>query len=344
MQRVSVDVRWMEYVKVNVPHTKTTVYLCDRHEHRSSSAIPYFRRNGFRDTWSVPVPAGTSQYLSPPPSTGPSSSGSSSSTDLAYRCASEISRSDLTLLTVVPENRADEGPRSTMPRKFTGLRGTGARGGRPVTCEYIDSVSAASVTERAYCELGCPPSLPSAAMCRSSSKFRSRATRSATLSSFGIFRPRENGDLNKEPSFCRHPTPLASMFFASAKAAVRLARLARMRLRKSARTHTKIKTQPSVMSSISHHARRRPPFTAGEFSPVIVGSGTAAPEACTDTSSERHTPRPGTTVVVAVVVVPFPLQLAGTQDPPRRTELELEHARQLLGPELEQLEQLPSHD
>ena len=79
---------------------------------------------------------------------------------------------------------------------------------------------------------------------------------------------------------------------------------------------------------------------------MIVGSGAEpAPEACdAETSSERHTPRPGTTAAVVVLVVPFPLQLAGTQDPPRRTELELEHARQLLGPAPEQLEQLLSHD
>lgn len=65
----------------------------------------------------------------------------------------------------------------------------------------------------------------------------------------------------------------------------------------------------------------------------------------TETRSERHTPRPGTTLVVAVVVVvPFSLQLAATQVPPRRTEVELEHARQLLGPAPEQLEQLLSHD
>jgi hypothetical protein len=80
--------------------------------------------------------------------------------------------------------------------------------------------------------------------------------------------------------------------------------------------------------------------TAGVSSPVIVGSGTGTevPETCgTDTSSERHTPSPGTTAVV------FPPQLAATQDPARRTEVELEHARQLLGPDPEQLEQLLSH-
>jgi hypothetical protein len=72
---------------------------------------------------------------------------------LAYRCASEISLSDLELL--VPENRDDfDGPRSMMLRMFTGFRGTGARGGTPVTCEYNDSVSASlppplTISERA---------------------------------------------------------------------------------------------------------------------------------------------------------------------------------------------------
>jgi len=99
------------------------------------------------------------------------------------------------------------------------------------------------------------------------------------------------------------------------------------------------------MSNISHHARRRPLIEVGELIPVMVGIGTDDPETCeTETRSERHTPRPGTTLAVAVVVVPFSLQLAATQDPPRRTELELEHARQLLGPAPEQLEQLLSHD
>jgi hypothetical protein len=64
----------------------------------------------------------------------------------------------------------------------------------------------------------------------------------------------------------------------------------------------------------------------------------------TETGSERHTPRPGTTPAVAVVVVPFSMQLDATQVPPRRTEVKLEHARQLLGPAPEQLEHLLSHD
>lgn len=103
--------------------------------------------------------------------------------------------------------------------------------------------------------------------------------------------------------------------------------------------------QPSTMSKISHHARRRPELiAAGELIPVILGSGTGTDDSETETRSERHTPRPGTTPAVAVLVVPFALQLAATQLPPRRTEVELEHARQLLGPEPEQLEQLLSHD
>lgn len=76
----------------------------------------------------------------------------------------------------------------------------------------------------------------------------------------------------------------------------------------------------------------------------MLGMGTDDSE--TETRSERHTPRPGTTlaVVVDVVPLPFSLQLDATQVPPRRTEVELEHARQLLGPAPEQLEQLLSHD
>lgn len=62
------------------------------------------------------------------------------------------------------------------------------------------------------------------------------------------------------------------------------------------------------------------------------------PDACgTTTSSERQTPRPGTTPEEL-------LQLAATQLPPRKTWLELEQARQLLGPDPEQLEQLVSQD
>ena len=104
----------------------------------------------------------------------------------------------------------------------------------------------------------------------------------------------------------------------------------------------KMKTHPSVISKICHHVRRREPplITAGESIPVIEGSGTGTdvPDTCgTETRSERHSPRPGTTAVA------FPPQLAATQDPPRRTEVEVEHARQLLGPEPEQLEQLLSH-
>jgi hypothetical protein len=100
------------------------------------------------------------------------------------------------------------------------------------------------------------------------------------------------------------------------------------------------------MSKISHHTRRRPVLiAAGELIPVIVGSGMGTDDSETETRSERQTPRPGITLAVAaVVVVPFSLQLAATQVPPRRTEVELEHARQLLGPAPEQLEQLLSHD
>ena len=87
---------------------------------------------------------------------------------------------------------------------------------------------------------------------------------------------------------------------------------------------------------------RLPPafVTAGVLMPVMLGSGIGAelPDTWgTETRSERHTPSPGTTAVA------FAPQFAGAQEPPRRTEVELEHARQLLGPAAEQLEQPPSH-
>lgn len=63
----------------------------------------------------------------------------------------------------------------------------------------------------------------------------------------------------------------------------------------------------------------------------MVGRGTEE----VFTKSERQTPNPVTTSVV-------PLQLADTQEPLCRTCEELEHARQLDGPEPEQLEQLES--
>ena len=72
--------------------------------------------------------------------------------------------------------------------------------------------------------------------------------------------------------------------------------------------------------------------------PVIDGKGGAVPVGVgTCTSSERQTPSPGMTF-------DDPAQLAATHDPARSTWLELEHARQLLGPDPEQLEQLESHD
>lgn len=69
----------------------------------------------------------------------------------------------------------------------------------------------------------------------------------------------------------------------------------------------------------------------------MVGRAEAedVPEACgTVTRSERQTPRPD---IVA-------LQFAVVHVPPWRTCEELEQARQLLGPEPEQLEQLESQD
>ncbi|EED78376.1 predicted protein [Postia placenta Mad-698-R] len=81
---------------------------------------------------------------------------------------------------------------------------------------------------------------------------------------------------------------------------------------------------------------------AGAARPVTEGSGAAdvVPEGVVmtvSTRSERQTPSPAMTLLE-------PLQPAATQVPPRRTWLELEHARQALGPAPEQLEQLESQD
>lgn len=100
---------------------------------------------------------------------------------------------------------------------------------------------------------------------------------------------------------------------------------------------------PKAINNICHHSNGR--FTVcvtlvGSFRPVIEGSGGAdvVPEGCgTVTSSDRQTPSPGMTVEE-----PLP-QFAATQEPLRRTWDELEHARQLLGPAPEQLEQEESH-
>ena len=77
----------------------------------------------------------------------------------------------------------------------------------------------------------------------------------------------------------------------------------------------------------------------GESMPLIVGSGVAwvLDGGGTSTRSDRHTPRPATTDDEPVHVVEVHV-------PPRNTWLELEQARQLLGPAPEQLEQLESHD
>lgn len=62
---------------------------------------------------------------------------------------------------------------------------------------------------------------------------------------------------------------------------------------------------------------------------VMVGNGGSC------TNSDRQTPKLGTTLV-------DPVQFAETHDPARRTSLLLEHAKQLVEPEPEQLEQLGS--
>ena len=80
-------------------------------------------------------------------------------------------------------------------------------------------------------------------------------------------------------------------------------------------------------------------MTVGLFKPEMLGRGGAlvVPEGWETTRSERQTPSPATTLEVDE-------QLASTHDPATRTCVELEHARQLLGPKPEQLEQLESQD
>jgi len=131
----------MDSMQMKVLYTTVTYTISATNT--TQRCLRYFGRNGFRDAWVVPVPAGTSQDKSPlPPGAGPGRSSSRPSIDMAYCCASEISLSVRELLTVVPEIREDrDGARSTTLRMFTGFRGTGARGGTPVTCEYNDSVS-----------------------------------------------------------------------------------------------------------------------------------------------------------------------------------------------------------
>jgi hypothetical protein len=70
-------------------------------------------------------------------------------------------------------------------------------------------------------------------------------------------------------------------------------------------------------------------FVGAEMVPLF-----AATEVTT-TRSERQTPSPGTTLVEL-------LQVAAVHAPPRNTWFALVHARQLLGPDPEQLEQLAS--
>ena len=103
-----------------------------------------------------------------------------------------------------------------------------------------------------------------------------------------------------------------------------------------------MKAQPRAMSRISHHCSGRLTtvvlFDVGVLMPVIVGSGLPVEDAGgTTTKSERQSPSPDTTEVEL-------LQLDATQVPLRSTWLLLAQARQLLGPDPEQLEQLASHD
>ena len=75
-------------------------------------------------------------------------------------------------------------------------------------------------------------------------------------------------------------------------------------------------------------------MTVGFVNPVAIGIDELV-EVGTCTNSDKQRPNPG-------ITSDDPLQFADTHDPARRTWVELEHARQLLGPEPEQLEQLES--
>ena len=103
----------------------------------------------------------------------------------------------------------------------------------------------------------------------------------------------------------------------------------------------KMKAHPRVMRRICHHwSLLEPLFVgAGVLIPVILGKGgtLAVPDGSgTATSSDRQTPIPGTTEVLL-------WQFASTHEPPLNTLLfESPQARQELGPEPVQLEQLES--
>lgn len=108
---------------------------------------------------------------------------------------------------------------------------------------------------------------------------------------------------------------------------------------------TKMKAQPSAIKRISHHESELLDLTltvgaAGESIPVTDGSGGSdfvLELDGTSTRLERQRLRPGMTLEESP-------QFAETHVPPLSSWLELEHARQLLGPGPEQLEQLESQD
>ena len=99
-----------------------------------------------------------------------------------------------------------------------------------------------------------------------------------------------------------------------------------------------MKAHPNAMRKISHQASPLLTLvTVGSVNPVMLGKGLGVvpDELGTSTSSDKHTPRAGITLVV-------PWQLAETQLPARRTWLELEQAKQFCGPGPEHEEQLES--
>ena len=164
--------------------------------------------------------------------------------------------------------------------------------------------------------------------------------------------------------FKRHPHPsVPSICLALANMTVSSALLVLANFRQSTRIKIMKRIPPSTISRICHHRRWLLSKTIGAVGPldgfgtededeidgtdgtdgtdgidgielgVVAGAGFV--EFCSCTKSDRQTPKSGITLV-------DPVHSAGTQDPARRTWPELEHAKQLLEPEPEQLEQLES--
>lgn len=261
-------------------------------------------------------------------------------------------------------------------RDLRGWRGSGTLRGKPVICEYIDD---ASLSDRwsargiwswwllwylevsgeygrlydaiSFTRSAPPPSSPLAA--KNAGRLASSAilnwvnlksSRSCrdgpgwTMGTRGL-RARPNSFSPNRMSFHRHPV-LRFLAESIANCAVRLARCLRWRLLNSQMMTTKMKAQPRAIKRICHQASLWDDVvtTVGLFKPEMLGRGAlAVPDGWETTRLDRQTPSPATTLEVDE-------QLAATHDPATRTCVELEHARQLLGPRPKQLEQLESQD